>query len=224
MPLYVVLSTFTEQGRSDIKHTSDRLDRLSPVADKLGVKVVANAITMGSYDVVTVFEAPNDEVIAQVIGTVLARGFVTTQTMRGFSVEEFRKHDGLHPPQIRLGPGAEGHVAAVDAHELAGHEAGLVAGQERHHVGDVLGCPDASDRLRLAPSARSSPRCRRRLGARRPYAPSRYRSCPGRWPARECARPSTRPPSAASATARRPCWRHRPARLSSTAGPGRWRC
>jgi uncharacterized protein with GYD domain len=91
MPLYVVLSTFTEQGRSDIKHTSDRLDRLSPVAEKLGVKVVANAITMGSYDVVTVFEAPNDEVIAQVIGTVLARGFVTTQTMRGFSVEEFRK-------------------------------------------------------------------------------------------------------------------------------------
>jgi len=91
MPLYVVLSKFTEQGRSDIKNTSDRLDRLSPVADKLGVKVIANAITMGPYDVVTVFEAPNDETIAQVIGTVLSRGYVTTQTMRGFSAEEFRQ-------------------------------------------------------------------------------------------------------------------------------------
>ncbi|HEY3063632.1 MAG TPA: GYD domain-containing protein [Chloroflexota bacterium] len=91
MPLYVVLSKFTEQGRTDIKNTSDRLDRLSPVADKLGVKVIANAITMGPYDVVTVFEAPNDETIAQVIGTVLSRGYVTTQTMRGFSAEEFRK-------------------------------------------------------------------------------------------------------------------------------------
>jgi uncharacterized protein with GYD domain len=90
MPTYVVLSTFTEQGRTDIKNTSDRLDRLAPVAEKLGVKVIANAITMGPYDVVTIMEAPNDETIAQVIGTVLSRGFVTTQTMRGFSAEEFR--------------------------------------------------------------------------------------------------------------------------------------
>ncbi len=91
MPIYVVLSNFTEKGREDIKNTSARLDRLTPVADKLGVKVLANAITMGQFDVVSVFDAPNDETIAQVIGTVLSRGFVTTQTMRGFSVEEFRK-------------------------------------------------------------------------------------------------------------------------------------
>lgn len=91
MPIYVVLSKFTEQGRRDIQHTSDRLDRLAPVAEKLGVKVVANAITMGQYDVVTVMEAADDVTIAKVIGTVLSRGYVTTQTMRGFSVDEFRK-------------------------------------------------------------------------------------------------------------------------------------
>jgi uncharacterized protein with GYD domain len=91
MPQYVVLSNFTEQGRTDIKSTSDRLDRLGPVAERLGVKVVANAITMGQYDVVTILEAPNDETVAQVIGTVLSRGYVSTQTMRGFSVEEFRR-------------------------------------------------------------------------------------------------------------------------------------
>ena len=90
MPLYVVLSNFTEQGRADIKNTSQRLDRLGPVAEKLGVKVLANAITMGPYDVVTVMEAPDDTAIVRVIGTVLSRGYVTTQTMRGFSVEEFR--------------------------------------------------------------------------------------------------------------------------------------
>ena len=90
MPIYVVLSNFTEKGREDIAHTSDRLDRLSPVADKLGVKVLANAITMGEYDVVTVFDAPDDATIAKVIGTVLSRGYVTTRTMRGFSADEFR--------------------------------------------------------------------------------------------------------------------------------------
>jgi uncharacterized protein with GYD domain len=91
MPVYVVLSNFTEQGRKDVKNTSERLDRLSPVADKLGVKVLANAITMGEFDVVTVLEAPDDETIAKVIGTVLSRGFVTTRTMRGFSADEFRR-------------------------------------------------------------------------------------------------------------------------------------
>ena len=91
MPLYVVLSNFTEQGRTDIKNTSERLERLTPVADKLGVKVLANAITMGQYDVVTVMEADDDATIAKVIGTVLSRGYVTTQTMRGFSTDEFRQ-------------------------------------------------------------------------------------------------------------------------------------
>lgn len=91
MPTYVVLSNFTEKGRSEIETTSDRLDRLAPVANKYGVKVLANAITMGQYDVVTVMEAPDDATIAKVIGTVLSRGYVTTQTLRGFSIEEFRQ-------------------------------------------------------------------------------------------------------------------------------------
>jgi uncharacterized protein with GYD domain len=91
MPMYVVLSNFTETGRTDVKNTSERLDRLAPVAQKLGVKILANAITMGQYDVVTVMEAPDDATIAKVIGTVLSRGYVTTQTMRGFSIDEFRQ-------------------------------------------------------------------------------------------------------------------------------------
>ena len=65
--MYVVLSKFTETGRTDVKNTADRLDRLAPVAQKLGVKILANAITMGAYDVVTVpgaLEIPQAIVIA----------------------------------------------------------------------------------------------------------------------------------------------------------------
>src|SRR3979411_1673661 len=91
MPIYVVLSNFTEQGRTDVKNTPDRRDRRAPLSDKLGVKVLANAITMGAYDVVTVMDAPDDATIAKVIGTVLSRGYVTKQTMRGFTAEEFRQ-------------------------------------------------------------------------------------------------------------------------------------
>ena len=91
MPMYVVLSNFTETGRTDVKNTSERLERLAPVGQKLGVKILANAITMGQYDVVTVMDAPDDATIAKVIATVLSRGYVTTQTMRGFTIDEFRQ-------------------------------------------------------------------------------------------------------------------------------------
>jgi uncharacterized protein with GYD domain len=74
-----------------VKNTSDRLDQLAPVADKLGVKVLANAITMGQYDVVTVLEAADDATVARVMGTLMSRGYVTTQTMRGFTADEFRR-------------------------------------------------------------------------------------------------------------------------------------
>ena len=80
-----------KDGETTVKNTSDRLDRLAPVAQKLGVKVLANAITMGPYDVVTVMDAPDDATIAKVIGTVLSRGYVTTQTLRGFTADEFRQ-------------------------------------------------------------------------------------------------------------------------------------
>src|SRR5258708_25380079 len=91
MSIYCIHSNLTETGSTDIKNTTERLDRLAPVAQKLGVKVLANAITMGQYDVVTVMDAPDDATIAKVIGTVLSRGYVTTQTMRGFTIDEFRQ-------------------------------------------------------------------------------------------------------------------------------------
>src|SRR5439155_20654857 len=47
------------------------------------------------------------------------------------------------------GPGAERHVAAVDADVLAGHEARFVAGQEQHHVGDILTGANAPDGVAL---------------------------------------------------------------------------
>ena len=91
MPMYVVLSNFTDQGRTDVKNTSERLERLTPTAEKFNVKIIANAITMGQYDVVTIMDAPDDATVAKVIGTVLSRNFVTTQTMRGFTNDEFRQ-------------------------------------------------------------------------------------------------------------------------------------
>ena len=44
---------------------------------------------MGAYDFVSIGEAANDEIAATFAAGLAAKGFVTTETLRGFTVEEF---------------------------------------------------------------------------------------------------------------------------------------
>jgi uncharacterized protein with GYD domain len=46
---------------------------------------------MGQYDIVTIWEAPNDEAIAKVMLAIGSLGNVTTETLRAFTEDEFRK-------------------------------------------------------------------------------------------------------------------------------------
>jgi uncharacterized protein with GYD domain len=43
---------------------------------------------VGRYDYVTVGEAPSDEVAATFAAALSSQGFVTTETLRGFTPEE----------------------------------------------------------------------------------------------------------------------------------------
>jgi uncharacterized protein with GYD domain len=48
-------------------------------------------LTMGQYDLVVIAEAPNDETVAKFILAVSSLGNVSSQTMRAFTEDEFRK-------------------------------------------------------------------------------------------------------------------------------------
>jgi len=61
MAMYVSLIQFTEQGIRNIKKTIKRGDAAMAEAEKMGVKIVEEFWTMGTYDVVVVVDAPNDE-------------------------------------------------------------------------------------------------------------------------------------------------------------------
>ncbi|MDQ6794286.1 MAG: GYD domain-containing protein, partial [Chloroflexota bacterium] len=69
MATYIVLGTFTDQGRTTIKDTPERRDRGRERAKELGVTFTAY-VTMGAYDVIWVVEAPNDEAVAKFIVTL----------------------------------------------------------------------------------------------------------------------------------------------------------
>ena len=88
---YVTLIRYTQQGASKIKESPARLDAARKAAENAGGKIHAWFLTMGKYDAVIVTEFPSDEASAKFMLATGALGNVTTQTMKAFTEDEYRK-------------------------------------------------------------------------------------------------------------------------------------
>jgi uncharacterized protein with GYD domain len=88
MAMYVSLIQFTDQGIRNIKKTIKRGDAAMAEAEKMGVKIVEEFWTMGTYDVVVIVDAPNDETMSAFMLKVGSLGNVKSHTMRAFRQEE----------------------------------------------------------------------------------------------------------------------------------------
>jgi uncharacterized protein with GYD domain len=88
MPSYVCLIQFKDQGIRNIKDTVKRGDAAMAEAQKMGMKIVEEYWTMGAYDAVVIFEAPDDETMSAFILKVGSLGNVTGQTLRAFRRSE----------------------------------------------------------------------------------------------------------------------------------------
>jgi uncharacterized protein with GYD domain len=88
MPSYVCLIQFKDQGIRNIKDTVKRSDAAIAEAEKMGIKIVEEYWTMGAYDAVVIFEAPDDETMSAFILKVGSLGNVQGQTLRAFRRSE----------------------------------------------------------------------------------------------------------------------------------------
>jgi uncharacterized protein with GYD domain len=88
MATYIALSSFTDQGIRSVKETQKRSDAVREAAKKFGATMTQIYWTLGSYDVVAVIEAPNDESATAFALAVGGMGYVRTQTLRAFSKDE----------------------------------------------------------------------------------------------------------------------------------------
>jgi uncharacterized protein with GYD domain len=88
MATYILLATYTEQGLRGIKDTVKRTEAVREMAKKAGVTMKESYWTLGQYDVVAVFEAPDDAVMTAFALTVSKLGNVKTHTLRAFSGKE----------------------------------------------------------------------------------------------------------------------------------------
>jgi uncharacterized protein with GYD domain len=88
MATYILLATYTEQGIKGIKDTVKRTENVKELAKKAGASMKESYWTLGAYDVVALFEAPDDETMTAFSLSVAKLGNVKTQTLRAFSTKE----------------------------------------------------------------------------------------------------------------------------------------
>jgi uncharacterized protein with GYD domain len=90
MPTYIVLSSFTEQGIKNVKDSPKRAEAFNELAKKSGATLKEIYWTLGLYDIVSVVEAPDDEIMTALGLNIGKQGNVRTQTLRAFSADEMK--------------------------------------------------------------------------------------------------------------------------------------
>jgi uncharacterized protein with GYD domain len=91
MPTYISLLRFTEQGIKTIKDAPSRVDAGRETLRAMGSQLKDLYLVLGRYDLVAISEADNDEAAAKVALAIGSQGNVTTETLRAFTEEEYRR-------------------------------------------------------------------------------------------------------------------------------------
>jgi uncharacterized protein with GYD domain len=89
MPLYILLSTLTPEGRKTIKKNAERIKEVNKEIEAFGAKVLAQYAVLGRYDFVNIVEAPDNKAIANVSLELGSRGTIEIVTLPAMPVDEF---------------------------------------------------------------------------------------------------------------------------------------
>ena len=89
MPVYVMLTTLTDEGRKTIKEKPERIKEVNKEVEGMGVKILAQYALLGQYDFVNIIEAPSNEAISKVAIELGARGTLQTMTLGAMSLDDF---------------------------------------------------------------------------------------------------------------------------------------
>ena len=89
MPIYIMISTLTDDGRKTIKKHPERIEEVNREIENMGAKVLAQYAVLGQYDFISILDAANNEAIAKISIDLGARGTVQIVTLPAIPVDEF---------------------------------------------------------------------------------------------------------------------------------------
>jgi uncharacterized protein with GYD domain len=89
MSLYIMMSVLTDEGRKTVKTNPYRIKEVNKEVEAMGVKILAQYVTLGQYDFINVLDAPSNEVIAKVALELGSRGTLHTSTLAALTLDDF---------------------------------------------------------------------------------------------------------------------------------------
>jgi uncharacterized protein with GYD domain len=89
MPLYIMMSTLTDEGRKTVKANPQRIKEVNKEVQAMGVKVLAQYVVLGQYDFINILEAPDNETVAKVALELGSRGTLQTNTLAALTLDDF---------------------------------------------------------------------------------------------------------------------------------------
>jgi uncharacterized protein with GYD domain len=89
MPIYILISTLTDEGRKTVKKHPDRIEAVNMEIENMGAKVLAQYAVLGQYDFINIVEAPNNDAIAKLSLELGSRGTVQIITLPAIPVNDF---------------------------------------------------------------------------------------------------------------------------------------
>ena len=97
MATFITTVRFTDQGMKDIKATCKRSQVFKTEAEKIGVEVKDIFWTLGPFDGLVVFDAPDEETATALMLHLSSFGNVHTQTARAYEATEMEQILGKLP-------------------------------------------------------------------------------------------------------------------------------
>ena len=88
MPHYISLMRWTSQGVMGLPAWRERVEEGERTIQEAGGRLIGVYVTLGRYDVVEIFEAPDDETAMEILMKLQRHGAEQTETLRAFSREE----------------------------------------------------------------------------------------------------------------------------------------
>jgi uncharacterized protein with GYD domain len=91
VPSYIMLANWTDQGAQKVRDSPRRLDAARQALGEMGGEFRSFYMTMGEYDLIAVYEAPDDAVAARFTLLLGALGTVRTKTLKAFPEAAYRE-------------------------------------------------------------------------------------------------------------------------------------
>lgn len=88
MPIFILLSTLTDDGAETLREQPGRILEVNRELEAYGARVLHQWATLGPYDFVNVVEAPDNLAVARVSVELAARGSIRLMTLAAVPIDD----------------------------------------------------------------------------------------------------------------------------------------